>query len=100
MKILDSIGENIVEAVKGMHFFKRRSVVEANGDVSGEELEEISEEEKLASVPSSADNFAIGVDRLGDTSFMDKFEAIDRLNFAIAGIQYVKPNKTQENEKE
>lgn len=100
MKILDSIGENIVSAVKNMHFFKKTPVVQENGDVTHEEIVELTEEEKLASFPASADSFAVGVERLGDTSFVDKFDAIDRLNFAISGIQYVKLNKTQDNEKE
>lgn len=75
--------------LKSFPVFKRFLSRKENGDVFEETKELVGDEkEDKFRVGSSPDSFADAVSRVADTSMIDRFEAVERLNAAIAGIQF------------
>lgn len=94
-----SVLEKLSESIKTMPFFKRKQVVLENGaiveDSESITIEEMKENAKLGNAVST---FLDAVDKIPSVDMTDKFSAIDRLNAAIAGIQFEIP-KSKANEK-
>lgn len=93
--------ERASESIKTMPFFKRILDTAPNGAqidaVKELTIEEIRDEANIVGTP---DNTLDAISRVPDLDMIDKFSAIDRLNAAIAGIQYEKPVETPiQNEK-
>lgn len=94
-----SVLEKLSESIKTMPFFKRKQVVLENGAIV-EDSESITIEEmkENANLGNAVSSFMDAVDKIPSVDMTDKFSAIDRLNAAIAGIQYESP-KIKINEK-
>lgn len=84
--------QKVIEDVKKHYDFpvyEKKMVYHPNGDVSEEDVQLTpSEIEERAMIGIDADSFLDAVNRVPDVSTIDKFEAIDRLNAAIANIRY------------
>lgn len=74
--------------------FRKSLVANEHGDLV-ETVEEMTLEEKIeaSKISTSPDAFAAAIDKVPDTMYIDKFDAIAQLNAAIAGINYKKPEE-------